>query len=387
MPTNVKLYLTTGETITEDDILKISLDSIAATNFPPSSHDHDDLYYTENEVDTKIADVKIGGRNLLVLKDFIGFEDSSVYYGLGDNGSLKIKNMDYRSDTTLYKLPVSPNAPYTISTSNALVRCQYFIFDSSGSIIYSNDIYGTATFITPSQSFTMSVKFLYESLTNIFVKLERGNKATDWTPAPEDMVSKVELSTALASKVPITRKIADLTLGSDITSTSLTSKLNLATDDNKGLMPPNDKAKLDRYPDPDLIASGTMLYVNEGELVSLLGGGNGKILKINTVGKPEWDTLSIAGLTLDDDITAESLTGALDLATTTKRGVMSYDDKTKLNGLTPTQDLTDNSTKLATTSLVWGLIGGKRVYHLTQSEYIALGSSKDTNGIYFIRGA
>ena len=60
-----KLYLTTGSPLTDTDLLKIDLVNINASTFPPSKHYHDDLYYTETEVDTKIADVKIGGRNLL----------------------------------------------------------------------------------------------------------------------------------------------------------------------------------------------------------------------------------------------------------------------------------------------------------------------------------
>jgi len=54
VPTNVKLYLTTGNPLDVNiDLLKISLDSIAATTFPPSTHNHNDLYYTEEEINLK----------------------------------------------------------------------------------------------------------------------------------------------------------------------------------------------------------------------------------------------------------------------------------------------------------------------------------------------
>ena len=61
MPTNVKLYLTTGNTLdVNNDLLKISLDSIAATTFPPSIHYHDDRYYTETEIDGRTVRKYVG---------------------------------------------------------------------------------------------------------------------------------------------------------------------------------------------------------------------------------------------------------------------------------------------------------------------------------------
>ena len=49
-----KLYLTTGSPLTDTDLLKIDLVNINTTTFPPSPHNHDDRYYTENEVDNKL---------------------------------------------------------------------------------------------------------------------------------------------------------------------------------------------------------------------------------------------------------------------------------------------------------------------------------------------
>ena len=56
------------------------------------------------------------------------------------------------------------------------------------------------------------------------------------------------------------------------------------------------------------------------------------------------------------------------------------------NPSAPTQALSNNSTRLASTAFVWGLNGGKREYHVTAQEYANLGVNRDPNGVYNIRG-
>lgn len=170
-----------------------------------------------NDANNKIDSLKIGGRNLwLKTKDY----DASSYSGWVDNN-----NGDRQQTTAPYtnvngfgvqricapwinisqRVAIEPNTLYTLSAwikweSSAATATMYFFTNGgieSGTIVSSQvgtDDYkrisvtfhsGNATISTCRFECDSNIPYLIYGL-----KLEKGNKATDWTPAPEDKANQ-----------------------------------------------------------------------------------------------------------------------------------------------------------------------------------------------------
>lgn len=128
--------------------------------------------------------VQVGGRNLLKLSDYAKSSNDIVYF---------------------YNVYISPDAMYTLSDYNgAFERGEVTILDSDSNVLYTiwtwSSTYKRMTFTVPSSISEgyYTVRFWKAGGANAFessgkkAKLELGNKATDWTPAPEDVPSAVE---------------------------------------------------------------------------------------------------------------------------------------------------------------------------------------------------
>lgn len=152
------------------------------------------ITYTDNTTSTSYSvgctpdGIQVGGRNLIVKSKL------SVGY-LDTNGSI-IFNSDYRTSDFV---PVNDGEIYTISwqkdggVSNEWLG--FFYYKSDKTLLEYHDAKRTGnpftiTITVPSECKYLRVYWKYESGGN--VKLEKGNKATDWTPAPEDVDAQIQ---------------------------------------------------------------------------------------------------------------------------------------------------------------------------------------------------
>lgn len=227
-------------------------------------------YSTKEEV----ANIQVGGRNLLRQSSLIGeqlmcnsittmnsvtlsqYEEEGYHIvtpstGNGNNGigfmyddftSLNIK----QGDTITFSCDIKGTSDS--HKPNIIIRFQANSPSSvwwGGNSASSNPVYFTpsndnwerifVTYTIPSDEWTSKAMWLaihgnYES--NLYVrnlKLEKGNKATDWTPAPEDVDS--DISTAKADAISAANASTDEKLKSYETITNVDSKISQSATD------------------------------------------------------------------------------------------------------------------------------------------------------------
>ena len=207
------------------------------------------ITYTDNTTSTSYSigstpeGIQVGGRNLLlnsadILSSYV--VDSAGYQSIGktesqEDGSVLITNAN--SNTRIrYRewIIVSPGETYTISayyknvsgTQSHMFQVVYYDSNknSTGGLakagksesISDGWIKQYLTFIIPNGFSYMYVYFRsgedYTGYTHSYyikhVKLEKGNKATDWTPAPEDIISTVD-SKISKTKKEITQSVSE----------------------------------------------------------------------------------------------------------------------------------------------------------------------------------
>lgn len=225
-------------------------------------------YSTKEEV----ANIQVGGRNLLRQSSLIGeqlicnsittmnsvtlrqYEEEGYHIvtpsignfnnGIGfmynDFTSLNIK----QGDTITFSCDIKGTSD--LHKPNIIIRFQANNGNWYGAnVISSNPVYFTpsndnwkrisVTYTIPSDEWTSKAMWLaihgnYES--NLYVrnlKLEKGNKATDWTPAPEDVDSNI--STAKADAISSANASTDEKLKSYETITNVDSKISQSATD------------------------------------------------------------------------------------------------------------------------------------------------------------
>ncbi|QMU89518.1 phage tail protein [Weissella cibaria] len=131
---------------------------------------------------TKVNNLAVGGRNLIVRTGEI------VGQMVGQDGKIA----PYQSATlTPVIITVKPGNPLTMSgTKGGDNIFRYAFYDKDGNTIvrsYVDHLSPATTVIAPAESETFRISYPKEAQ----VKLERGNIATDWTPAPEDVDAKI----------------------------------------------------------------------------------------------------------------------------------------------------------------------------------------------------
>lgn len=153
----------------------------------------EDVRTTASNAQTSIDNLEIGGRNLIVERNISnGWVNSS---GTLINDSNYIAT-DYipvtPGDTIVFQL-WSPSSTKTWIDDTYFDSDKNYITGYDGEYVISNHIVRTYT-VPAGASY---VRMSYGWATGYKVKLEIGNKATDWTPAPED----VDAGIANAAKV------------------------------------------------------------------------------------------------------------------------------------------------------------------------------------------
>lgn len=130
---------------------------------------------------TKVNDLAIGGRNLIVRTGEIDGKAISP-----DGGIMPWDG----SALTPAIISVTSGKPLTMSgTAGGDNYFRYAFYDGAGKTIMrsATDLRSATTVIAPAESKTFRISYPKEAQ----VKLERGNIATDWTPAPEDVDAKI----------------------------------------------------------------------------------------------------------------------------------------------------------------------------------------------------
>ena len=174
----------------------------------------------EEFINDGIAAVQVGGRNLLANSDFsenslskwLGSQDKNYTLSI-ENSELKIVGLQGRTsaelnnswNTAWYVAPYSFNVAgdYTISFDAYALKACTLYFRAN---YYTYPTYGGAVQIgTEKKRYSVVFKnntnensrllgFVFSIATTLYldnVKLELGNKATDWTPAPEDVDTRI----------------------------------------------------------------------------------------------------------------------------------------------------------------------------------------------------
>lgn len=130
---------------------------------------------------TRVNNLSVGGRNLIVRTGEI---DGRI---IGTGGSIVPWD---NSAVTPAIIAVTPGKPLTMSgTAGGDNYFRYAFYDAAGKTIMrsASDLRSATTVIAPAESATFRISYPKEAQ----VKLERGNIATDWTPAPEDTDNKI----------------------------------------------------------------------------------------------------------------------------------------------------------------------------------------------------
>lgn len=142
---------------------------------------------TADTANSKIDNLQIGGRNLII-------SNNAVYGWVNNSGSI-ISSNDYKA--TDY-IPVTPGDILIFqlwSPIVARVRIDDTYFDSDKNYVtgydvswYDTKMHYVIKVIVPNNA--AYVRFSYTWNNTFKYKLEKGNKATDWTPAPEDKANQ-----------------------------------------------------------------------------------------------------------------------------------------------------------------------------------------------------
>ena len=176
-----------------------------------------DLLSLENRLKSSIKNIQIGGRNLITdsknerYKEYKGTVEDYIYYGIVGGTleknttytlSLEYKSENVRSiDLFFINDGITQTPNKNIPNTNGEWKRETFTFTTQpnlspkGSIRIDNN--GSDTGNVTSKLWTRNVK------------LEKGNIATDWTPAPEDLESQI--STAKTATEAYARAQAELT--------------------------------------------------------------------------------------------------------------------------------------------------------------------------------
>ncbi|MBE5922094.1 MAG: hypothetical protein E7269_05020 [Lachnospiraceae bacterium] len=182
---------------------KVAEQSYATSDWVAASKYTDDTVANEakdaattaqNAADNAQADInnlEIGGRNLIIRSQ----SKLDAHYNI--DGNLATGSVFGSAAMTSY-ISIKPNTQYTFSRSAG--GGDYFRFnwyDTDKNYISRKviaeigaNLAGTYTWTSPENAYYLLVSYPWDEASE--AKLERGNRATDWTPAPEDIQSQIE---------------------------------------------------------------------------------------------------------------------------------------------------------------------------------------------------
>ncbi|MEB5452878.1 phage tail protein [Virgibacillus pantothenticus] len=187
------------------------------------------------DVEDKINNIQVGGRNLVAKIDVIGWSDgytfdNYVYRIINKKGaglrinhdilepkteyvmSFRIKKIDGSIKTLgghmhdMEFMKVYMDGEYVSDNWSSGAMVQYSDDDNEHKVIVHFKTTGTVTddfYIQPNRASGYAYNYSAEVWD---LKVEKGNKATDWTPAPEDTQAKIQSVEKYASEIEQTAK-------------------------------------------------------------------------------------------------------------------------------------------------------------------------------------
>lgn len=163
------------------------------------------------DTDAKIDDISIGGRNLIKTTDLtVGWIDNT--------GALRYTGDWDKTFLTGEYISVDAGKEYmfqlfwTDNNTEAWIVYAYYNSNKEFIKVAPNDVYNTDKYYKEKITIPSGVAYMrisWEFGAQRAVKLEKGNKATDWTAAPEDTEAKIALKVDEKSLKSAIEAIAD----------------------------------------------------------------------------------------------------------------------------------------------------------------------------------
>lgn len=186
-----------------------------------------------------VNNLQIGGRNLVSYKDIKPTYPSDVISVDTHTGAINSDGMRYYFEVSNITGKLIPNQSYIISNESIVSEqfgdyVEVCIYDLTRNIqyLYTTLYSGSSrVFVVPDNIDVENASLLiYPSkgtLTSFTInklKLEKGTRATDWTPAPEDVESQIS-----ANKTLIEQTATDLTVLIESSAKTATNYLNFSS--------------------------------------------------------------------------------------------------------------------------------------------------------------
>lgn len=166
-----------------------------------------------NSAENAVNNLEIGGRNLIVSNNVVnGYVDNKGAV-ISENG---YKATDYipvtTGDTLIFQL-WSPTVERVWIDDTYFDSNKTYISGYNGNMWFENSTHYLIKYVIPSGA--SYIRLSYSWSEDFKYKLEKGNKATDWTPAPEDTESEIQSVKTIADNANNT--IADWCYNNDKT--------------------------------------------------------------------------------------------------------------------------------------------------------------------------
>ncbi|HCK23763.1 MAG TPA: hypothetical protein DHW31_03115 [Bacteroides graminisolvens] len=195
----------------------------------------------KSQITTAVNDVQVGGRNLFKNSEYVALNAYNNVGSFSQLYGLTFNPADYIGETfTISLYAKSPNGLTELRMYNSNGNPRYFSFNTLLDSALSSDWkHYSYSFINTDRgsSFLPSdkIEIYAPSRMGVLVKnikVERGNKATDWTPAPEDVDASIALRpTTEEIKSQFTMDSSGISiLGKKIALTGLVTFSSLASD-------------------------------------------------------------------------------------------------------------------------------------------------------------
>lgn len=193
---------------------------------------------TANGAQEDINNLEVGGRNLWVLHDLkAGYENAGDIIGSSSCHQTRNTLIDVTPGSILTCQLWNPNKVNNTSNTN---RIAWFTSDktyisSVTTIKLTGETYKIGTVTVPSNAYFARLGMICGASTydeTIKIKIEKGNKATDWTPAPEDVSQDAtnKASQALTDAKNYSSNAVNWVISNGSSTTSLNSMVKKWTD-------------------------------------------------------------------------------------------------------------------------------------------------------------
>lgn len=186
----------------------------------------------KNQITTAVNDIQIGGRNLLL--NTPSQANKLVLTATRDDYAVKLSEINaYLEAGKTYIFSMETDGTWGGTSGTDTI--QAFLL-KDGAYTYYPSISANNSIFTPTESgnFVLRLDVNKSGVTHSFwnIKLEEGNKATDWTPAPEDVDASIALRpTTEEIKSQFTMDSSGISMmGKKIALTGLITFSSLASD-------------------------------------------------------------------------------------------------------------------------------------------------------------